>query len=246
MVYAMYKHSRPAGPVEVNQRRILAVTASGARDTVTPDLLGVSITVLDQRYHRPLMTGDTTVIPGIFERLNRGRADPYVELDLVSETYTRDRHRPRAAGESGRDLPRPGGDALAPRGAGWIAGTPGGFRPRPPCTSRSAGSSPWARSSSGSFPTWRSTSTSCGRTTSSSTRSSSLESSRPSSRGKPSSTRRPSPFSTGRPSGSASSRWWGCSPACRSSSSRRAPGSSWPISSRTATGIIRKRCSRSS
>jgi hypothetical protein len=88
MVYAMYKHSRPAGPVEVNQRRILAVTASGARDTVTPDLLGVSITVLDQRYHRPLMTGDTTVIPRIFERLNRGRADPYVELDLVSETYT--------------------------------------------------------------------------------------------------------------------------------------------------------------
>ena len=40
MVYAMYKHSRPTGPVEVNQRRILAVTASGARDTVTPDLLG--------------------------------------------------------------------------------------------------------------------------------------------------------------------------------------------------------------
>ena len=88
MVYAMYKHSRPAGPVEVNQRAILAVTASGARDTVTDRLLGVSVTVLDQRYHRPLMTGDTTVVPVIFERLNRGRSDPYVRLDLVSETYT--------------------------------------------------------------------------------------------------------------------------------------------------------------
>jgi hypothetical protein len=88
MVYAMYKHSRPSGPVEVNQRRILAVTASGVRDTVTDHLLGVSITVLDQQYHRPLMTGDTTVAPRIFERLNRGRTDPYVELDLVSETYT--------------------------------------------------------------------------------------------------------------------------------------------------------------
>ena len=88
MVYAMYKHSRPAGPVEVNQRAIVGVTASGARDTVTDRLLGVSITVLDQRYHRPLMSGDTTVVPGIFERLNRGRTDPYVELDLVSQTYT--------------------------------------------------------------------------------------------------------------------------------------------------------------
>jgi len=88
MVYAMYKHSRPTGPVEVNQRRILAVTASGVRDTVTDRLLGVSVTVLDQQYHRPLMTGDSSVVPAIFERLNRGRTDPYVELDLVSETYT--------------------------------------------------------------------------------------------------------------------------------------------------------------
>jgi hypothetical protein len=88
MVWAMYKHSRPAGPVEANQRRILAVTASGARDTVTPHLLGQSITVLDQRYHRPLMGGDTTAAIRLFERLNRGRSDPYVTLLLESETYT--------------------------------------------------------------------------------------------------------------------------------------------------------------
>jgi hypothetical protein len=88
MIWAMYKHSRPAGPVEVNQRHIVAVTASGAQDTVTPELLGLSITILDQRFHRPLMSGDTTAAPRLFERLNRGRSDPYVELRLVSETYT--------------------------------------------------------------------------------------------------------------------------------------------------------------
>ena len=88
MVWAMYKNSRPSGPVEVNQRHILAVTASGERDTVTPYLLGLSITVLDQRFHRPLMGGDTTVVPLLFERLNRGRTDPYVELRLESQTYT--------------------------------------------------------------------------------------------------------------------------------------------------------------
>jgi hypothetical protein len=88
MVYAMYKNSRPAGPVQVNQRRILAVTSAGVRDTVTPERMGLSVTVLDQQYHRPLMTGDTTVLGGLFQRLNQGRTDPYVELDLVSETYT--------------------------------------------------------------------------------------------------------------------------------------------------------------
>ena len=88
MIWAMYKHSRPAGPVEVNQRRILAVTESGARDTVTPHLLGQSITILDQRYHRPLMNGDRAAAVRLFERLNRGRTDPYVALLLESETYT--------------------------------------------------------------------------------------------------------------------------------------------------------------
>jgi hypothetical protein len=87
MVYVMYKNSRDA-PVQVNQRRILAVTVSGIRDTVTPERLGLSITVLDQQYHRPLMNGDSSVVPGLLERLNQGRTDPYVELDLVSETYT--------------------------------------------------------------------------------------------------------------------------------------------------------------
>jgi len=88
MVWAMYKNSRPAVPVEVNQRHILAVSASGARDTVTPERLGLSITMLDWRYHRPLMRGDSSVVPALFERLNEGRTDPYVELRLVSETYT--------------------------------------------------------------------------------------------------------------------------------------------------------------
>jgi hypothetical protein len=88
MIWAMYKNSRPAGPVEVHQRHILAVTGSGARDTVTPNLLGVSITVLNQRYDRPLMNGDSMVASQLFERLNRDRTDPYVRLELVSEIYT--------------------------------------------------------------------------------------------------------------------------------------------------------------
>lgn len=88
MQWAMYKNSRPAGPVQVQQRRILALTASGAQDTVTPHLLGLSITVLDQRFLRPLMQGDSSVVPALFERLNRNQDDPFVELRLESESYT--------------------------------------------------------------------------------------------------------------------------------------------------------------
>ncbi len=88
MRWTMYKNSRPAGPVEAHARRILVVTGSGARDTVTPHLLGLSITVLKQKYFAPIMSGDTAAAHELIELLNRSRTDPYVELRMESETYT--------------------------------------------------------------------------------------------------------------------------------------------------------------
>lgn len=88
MQWAMYKNSRPAGPVQAQLRNLTAVTDAGRRDTVTPRLLGLSITVLEQRYLRPMMNGDSSVVPGLLERLNREREDPYVLLQLESETWT--------------------------------------------------------------------------------------------------------------------------------------------------------------
>ena len=73
----MYKNSRGPGPVEAHQRRIIAVMASGARDTVTTDLLGLSITVLEQRFPEPLAVGDTSAVPSLIERLERGRRSPW-------------------------------------------------------------------------------------------------------------------------------------------------------------------------
>ena len=52
MQWAMYKNSRKPGPIDTHQRRILAITATGRSDTVTPRLLGLSITVLKQRTSR--------------------------------------------------------------------------------------------------------------------------------------------------------------------------------------------------
>ncbi|MBA3892840.1 MAG: hypothetical protein H0X69_03970 [Gemmatimonadales bacterium] len=88
MQWSMYKNSRPPGPIEASQRRIIAVTASGRKDTVTTHLLGLSITVLEQRFLRPLATGDSSAAPLLLERLNRTREDSVVELRLEHETYT--------------------------------------------------------------------------------------------------------------------------------------------------------------
>jgi hypothetical protein len=88
MQWAMYKNSRKPGPIDTRQRRILAITATGRSDTVTPRLLGLSVTVLQQRYLVPIATGDLSPAPELIDRLNRHRGDPVVELRLESETYT--------------------------------------------------------------------------------------------------------------------------------------------------------------
>ncbi len=88
MRWTMYRNSREAGPIDTHQRRILAITATGRSDTVTPRLLGLSITVLKQRYLVPIATGDLSPAPELIDRLNRHRDDPVVELRLEGETYT--------------------------------------------------------------------------------------------------------------------------------------------------------------
>jgi hypothetical protein len=88
MQWAMYKNSRKPGPIDTRQRRILAITATGRSDTVTPRLLGLSITVLKQRYLVPIATGDLSPAPELIDRLNRDRDEPVVELRLEGETYT--------------------------------------------------------------------------------------------------------------------------------------------------------------
>jgi hypothetical protein len=88
MQWAMYKNSRKPGPIDTHLRRILAITAVGRSDTVTPRLLGLSITVLQQRYLAPIAKGDLSSAPELIDRLNRHRDDPVVELRLEGETYT--------------------------------------------------------------------------------------------------------------------------------------------------------------
>jgi hypothetical protein len=86
--WAMYKDSRPPGPIRAYKKRIMGITVRGQRESVTTDLTGVSITSFNMLYLQPMWTRDSSAAWQLLRRLNRERQDSFVELRLESETYT--------------------------------------------------------------------------------------------------------------------------------------------------------------
>jgi hypothetical protein len=85
--WGMYKWSRPAGPIQANKMRVIAITLKGDRQPVTPQLVGSSGFALRALYTKPMWDGDSSAARQLVRRLNRGRTDPFVELRLESEQY---------------------------------------------------------------------------------------------------------------------------------------------------------------
>lgn len=88
LTWGMYKRSHPPGPIQAMKRRIVGVTLSGKKEAVTPFLVGSTGLGMQALYGRPLLEGDSSAARHLFRRLNLKREDPFVELRLVSETYT--------------------------------------------------------------------------------------------------------------------------------------------------------------
>ena len=86
--WAMYKESRPAGPIRATRKHLAGITASGQRESVTTELAGVSITSFNMLYVQPMWARDSSAAQQLFQRLNRERQDSFVELRLESESYT--------------------------------------------------------------------------------------------------------------------------------------------------------------
>jgi hypothetical protein len=85
--WAMYKESRPAGPVQADKKYLVAVTAGGVREVVSKGNAGVSWFAIDRLYFKPMRGGDSAAAHELLDRLNAGRADPFVEVRVESETY---------------------------------------------------------------------------------------------------------------------------------------------------------------
>ena len=88
LTWAMYKDSRPAGPVVGERRRLSGVTEAGRSVTIDEDSVGLSKFVVNRVFVRPWLLGDTTAAPRLFGHLNQRRRDPLVEIRLSVETYT--------------------------------------------------------------------------------------------------------------------------------------------------------------
>jgi hypothetical protein len=88
MQWAMYKSSSPPGPIQTQTRRIVATSAAGQEEEVTPEMLGLSITVLESWYLRPMGLGDSTAAVRLMDRLNRDSNDSIVAVRLESAVYT--------------------------------------------------------------------------------------------------------------------------------------------------------------
>jgi len=88
LTWAMYKDSRPAGPIVGERRRLSGITESGRQVIIDEDSAGLSKFVVNRAYVRPWLLGDTTAAPRLFAHLNQQRRDPLVEVRLSVETYT--------------------------------------------------------------------------------------------------------------------------------------------------------------
>jgi hypothetical protein len=86
--WAMYKDASPPGPIETDRKRIVGITASGHREVVTKEVVGLSSFALDRLYAKPMKTGDSSAAQQLILRLNRQREDPFVEVRLEVETFT--------------------------------------------------------------------------------------------------------------------------------------------------------------
>jgi hypothetical protein len=89
LVWAMYKNSRPGGPVETNVRHLVGVTSDGQRVDVDDGTVGLGYPAIERMYIRPMLDGDSASAQRLAARLNRWRAEePLAEIRIESERYT--------------------------------------------------------------------------------------------------------------------------------------------------------------
>ncbi len=86
--WAMYKDSRPPGPIVGERRRLSGITQSGRQVRIDEDSVGVSRFVVNRTYVMPWLGGDTTAATRLLSQLNQRRRDRLVGIRLSVETYT--------------------------------------------------------------------------------------------------------------------------------------------------------------
>jgi hypothetical protein len=87
LIWAMYKNSRAAGPIEARNTQVIGITAQGSKQAITWDFVGLPKFTFREMYIRHMRGQDSTAARQLMRRLNRSRTDPFVELRVITETY---------------------------------------------------------------------------------------------------------------------------------------------------------------
>ena len=82
LAWAMYARSYPPGPIQVVQRSIVATTAAGEEQEITPYLVGLSKPAFRNAYLVPLAKEDSAAARELLGRINADRQVPFVRLRL--------------------------------------------------------------------------------------------------------------------------------------------------------------------
>lgn len=87
LTWAMYKNSRPRGPIEARKTRLVGITRTGKQEAVTSRLVGLPPATVADMYARPMREGDSLAAQRLLKRINSDRKDPFVEVRLELEQY---------------------------------------------------------------------------------------------------------------------------------------------------------------
>jgi hypothetical protein len=87
LAWAMYAQSIPPGPIEAENRELIAISRHGTSRVVRYREVGLSSPGFASAYLAPLSRGDTSAARRLIDRLNRLGPDSVAELRLVIARY---------------------------------------------------------------------------------------------------------------------------------------------------------------
>jgi hypothetical protein len=87
LLWTMYKDSRPSGPIEARETRLMGVTSAGNPQVLTIDILGLPKPTIQKLYIKRMRAGDSSAAQQLFRRINAHSPEPFVEIRIESIMY---------------------------------------------------------------------------------------------------------------------------------------------------------------
>jgi hypothetical protein len=88
LAWAMYKNSRPPGPIQARRTRLVGITADGTEHRIGTRDVGLPRHVVRDFFTDSLRGNNAALAQQFMRRLNRHRKDPFVEVRVVGQVFS--------------------------------------------------------------------------------------------------------------------------------------------------------------